>query len=326
MATPYQKVNPLDWRTPIVDPETGTPTDQFIRIWQQLFQNSEYTNGNVNDKANKTTQITAGNGLVGGGDLSADRVIAVGPGTGIAVGADDVHLTDTGVTPGTYGDATHVAQVTVDAQGRITAISLVAIAGGGGGTTPIVRGSNIQSSSASSYNVSFPAGTAAGDTAFIFTAGGWVPSAPAGWTTLDSQTGANVNGAVYYKSLVSGDLPGPVVVNYSNTYNSTTAILVIQGACSVNQNSFERSAANVSSDTLALVSSVLSTDLIVSFTHCRGVSTNTTAFGSILQQVAATEASGVLTDGTVTAGAFTQTFNYGSGSQSGYYEVVLALR
>jgi hypothetical protein len=41
-------------------------------------------------------------------------------------------LTDTGVTAGTYGDAAHVGQFTVDAQGRISAAASVAVSGGGG--------------------------------------------------------------------------------------------------------------------------------------------------------------------------------------------------
>lgn len=40
-----------------------------------------------------TRTITSGNGLTGGGNLSADRTLAVGAGTGITVGADDVALT-----------------------------------------------------------------------------------------------------------------------------------------------------------------------------------------------------------------------------------------
>lgn len=43
----------------------------------------------------------------------------------------DPTLTTSGVTAGTYGDATHVPQVTFDAKGRATAASNVAISGGG---------------------------------------------------------------------------------------------------------------------------------------------------------------------------------------------------
>lgn len=64
--------------------------------------------------------ITAGDGLTGGGDISASRTLNVGAGTGIAVGADTVGLTDTGVVAGTYSP---VNSITVDAQGRIVAIS-----------------------------------------------------------------------------------------------------------------------------------------------------------------------------------------------------------
>lgn len=42
-------------------------------------------------------------------------------------------LATSGVTAGTYGDATHVAQVTLDAKGRATAASSVAITASGGG-------------------------------------------------------------------------------------------------------------------------------------------------------------------------------------------------
>jgi hypothetical protein len=42
-------------------------------------------------------------------------------------------LPTSGVTAGTYGDATHVGQVTVAASGLVTAASSVAITGGGGG-------------------------------------------------------------------------------------------------------------------------------------------------------------------------------------------------
>ena len=44
-------------------------------------------------------------------------------------------LTNTGVTAGTYGTSSSVAQITVDAQGRITAAADIAVSGGGGGST-----------------------------------------------------------------------------------------------------------------------------------------------------------------------------------------------
>lgn len=49
-----------------------------------------------------TRTLTAGAGLTGGGDLSADRTFAVGAGLGITVNADDVALT----TPGSLAVAT----------------------------------------------------------------------------------------------------------------------------------------------------------------------------------------------------------------------------
>lgn len=47
-------------------------------------------------------------------------------------------LNDTGVTPGTYGDATHVGQFTVNAQGRVTQAANVSIAAGGSAPVYIV--------------------------------------------------------------------------------------------------------------------------------------------------------------------------------------------
>lgn len=64
-------------------------------------------------------------------------VTNVATGTGLTGGpitsTGTIDLEDTAVSPDTYGDATHVAQITIDQQGRITAATDIEISGGGGG-------------------------------------------------------------------------------------------------------------------------------------------------------------------------------------------------
>lgn len=133
--------DPLPAGEPIVDVRTGAPTPFFLRQWLAA-RNINVTIDGVEVSLDQLTsdvaalvarQIIAGAGLTGGGDLSADRTLNVGAGTGIAADADIVRITDTTVTPGTFGDATNVGQFTVDQQGRITAAANVPIIGGGGG-------------------------------------------------------------------------------------------------------------------------------------------------------------------------------------------------
>lgn len=59
--------------------------------------------------------LTAGVGLSGGGDITAPRTF---------------DLEDTAVTPGTYGSASVYPVVTVDQQGRLTAVTTQAVPGG----------------------------------------------------------------------------------------------------------------------------------------------------------------------------------------------------
>jgi hypothetical protein len=60
-----------------------------------------------------TTYVLAGTGMAGGGQLTGNVTI---------------NLANTAVAPGTYGTASQVSEITVDAQGRITSAANVAIA------------------------------------------------------------------------------------------------------------------------------------------------------------------------------------------------------
>lgn len=72
--------------------------------------------------------LTASAGLTGGGDMEGNVSVSVGAGTGITVNADNVAITNTTVTAGSYGSASEVGTFTVNAQGQLTAAANVPIA------------------------------------------------------------------------------------------------------------------------------------------------------------------------------------------------------
>lgn len=108
-------LGPWPWQAAIVDPKTGLPNGDFLRWLQGARMNEDWGAGQLGKKADKATRIIAGDGLVGGGDLSAERTLALAP---------------SGVAPGSYTST----DLTVDEFGRITAAS--SGSGGSGATSP----------------------------------------------------------------------------------------------------------------------------------------------------------------------------------------------
>ena len=85
---------------------------------------------NLAGKTDKTTTLTAGTGLSGGGDLSANRTFSI---------------SNTGVTAGTYGSSTAIPVFAVNAQGQITSVSNTSITVGDG-TLTVSSGSGLTGS------------------------------------------------------------------------------------------------------------------------------------------------------------------------------------
>lgn len=138
-------VDPLNFKGPIVKPD-GTPTAEFMRQWLAQRGTNTTTSEEIEQALTEAAEallqaaaaLVAANAAaalanalaateVGGDGVDIEPLPAP-----LSDGNIALSLTDTGVAPGTYGDATNVAQITVDAKGRITGVTDVPISGGGG--------------------------------------------------------------------------------------------------------------------------------------------------------------------------------------------------
>jgi hypothetical protein len=93
------------------------------------------------------------------GVLTNERVLTAAAGEltktdGGAGGPVTLGLADTAVAPGTYGNATTVPQVTVDAKGRVTGVVNVPISSTGGTVTAVTASEPLHSSGGATPNIS----------------------------------------------------------------------------------------------------------------------------------------------------------------------------
>lgn len=181
--------------------------------------------------------LTAGSGLIGGGDITSSRrfdivgvngisvaednislastvagsglnysagVLNIGAGTGMSINSTTVGLANTTVAANSYGSASAVATFTVDAQGRLTAAATTAI--------------SITASQVSDFNT-------ASESA-IFTAANFVDG-----TTIDFTvtTGASVTAEVKDSSITEAKLSRTVDATFSNNDVINADINLVSG-------------------------------------------------------------------------------------------------
>ena len=190
-----------------------------------------------------------------------------------------------------------------------------------------LRGSGIQTSSASSYTVNWPSGTAAGDLAIIMVGGGFgVNSLPSGFVFIDTQVGGNWNGSAMAKILTSGDIStGHCTVGMSGTFDTTVAIATFVGATGGLSGLTSIRSGTGSTTAITAPFPPGNAQYILYFGSTRANTTAVSANGSVLQSATtSTNATGALYAGSQPALGNSNTFTFGTAG-SGYYAVSIGI-
>ena len=101
-----------------------------------------------------TTQVIAGTGMTGGGQLTGNVTLSVAP-----KGINSTLINDTGVAAGVYGNSTDIPMFTVDSTGRVTAATTIpaTITGYVPVSTQVIAGNGLTGGGALNSNVTLAA-------------------------------------------------------------------------------------------------------------------------------------------------------------------------
>jgi hypothetical protein len=191
-----------------------------------------------------------------------------------------------------------------------------------------VRGSSISYvNNTNSTTFTLPSGSAAGDTCYIFAGHGGAVTVPTGWNTADNETGTNVNGAVFFKTLTSTDITaGSVSISFGAiSYGIVSGITFIGATVMRSLGQYLRNSTGAGPRTLTEPNAT-NGDYAIYFGMIKLNSTITPSRGSSLQTSSNLNASGILYGELLSSTAsISETYTFGA-TPTGDYESLLVVK
>lgn len=170
-----------------------------------------------------TRRVLAGTGLTGGGQLSSDITLSIAPG---GVGATE--LNNTGVTPGVYGNTTFLPQLTIDANGRVTAATVVPAGSAFGGTVTSINVSGGGTGLTTSGGPVTTSGTVTLAGTLNVASGGTAATTASGARANLSAAVLGANNDITSLSAVTGGVATPDYVTFDTAITPVTAVGKLQ--------------------------------------------------------------------------------------------------